>query len=503
MKKFWFIFLPGMVLGGLILWGGGRAVEATSTDDFCKSCHIHPEADQSWKKSVHYDTRSGVHVHCVDCHLPPKRQGYLRQKVKTGVRDVYGKWFKDSADFNWEAKSKLNMAVLHTFEASCNKCHENIFPASLTKKGSDAHLYYLSQTEKGEEIHCINCHLNAGHYDPNFKHDANTGFGTVSADPADLFTEPSEVKAFENYTETIPGSTVSFNMKAIKGGSFQMGSHEDELFRDDDEGPVKEARVSDFFMAEIEVSWDEYMAFYLQTSGEGRSTDTEGVRSDADGLDAIVGATPPYGQPDQGWGKGQRPAISISYHGAETYCRWLSKITGKTYRLPTEAEWEYAARGGKSGPYFFDVNPKKVVKKGLFKSKPDTTTINTYVVYRENSSLKTQMPDYVQANPFGLKNMLGNVAEFCADWYNADAYDELADGTLDPKGPATGQERVVRGGSYLSAASEVRLAHRDYTRTTDWLKTDPQVPKSIWWFSDCFHVGFRVVCEYNALTGKE
>lgn len=497
MRKFWLFILPSVLAGGVIYWGGEKAVEATSTNAFCESCHVHPQADISWKKSLHYDTRSGVQVKCVDCHLPPKGEGYLRQKVVTGIRDVYGVLFKDSADYNWEAKSKLNLAVGHTFEASCVHCHVNLYPAEMAKKGSDAHLYYESQKEKGEEIHCINCHLNAGHYDPDYTHDANVGFGKMSADPAEIFTEPATVTAFDHFTEYIPQSPVSFNMIAIPGGTFQLGSPADEPYRDEDEGPVKTVEISPFFMGEIEVTWDEYLAFYSQTSGEGRSTDTEGVRKEAGELDAIVGATPPYGQPDQGWGKGRRPAISISYHAAETYCRWLSQVTGKTYRLPTEAEWEYAARGGTSGPWFFEADPKKAMKKGLFRSQPDTTTINTYVVYVHNSQLKTQEPGFVQPNPFGLKNMLGNVAEFTADWYSPDAYAGIPEGAVDPVGPATGQERVIRGGYYRSNAAGVRVANRDYTRTADWLKTDPQVPKSEWWYSDCFHVGFRVVCEWE------
>lgn len=496
MKKFWLIFMPGLILGVIIFWGGGKAINATSTDQYCSSCHVHPQATMSWKKSVHHDTRVGIHIHCVDCHLPPKGEGYLVQKIKTGARDIYGKWFKDSADFNWDAKSKLDQAIHHTHEASCNKCHANLFPAELNKKGSDAHLYYQAQTEKGEDIRCINCHLNAGHYDPNFSHAANTGFGTVSSAADEIFTEPAKIEGFNNFTETIPNSSASFNMKAIEGGKFQMGSPEDELYRQDDEGPVKEVQVSSFFMGEIEVSWNEYMAFYAQTAGEGRSSDTEGIRKNVD-VDAIVGATPPYGQPDQGWGKGERPVISISYHSAETYCRWLSKVTGKKYRLPTEAEWEYAARGGTQGPYFFEVNPKKVMKKGLFSSKVDTAVINSFVSYRENSHLRTQEPSFVQANPFGLKNMLGNVAEFCADWYSPDYYSKDSDGVIDPKGPSSAQEHVIRGGSYRSTAAEVRVADRDYTRTDEWLRTDPQIPKSIWWFSNCFYVGFRVVCEYE------
>jgi formylglycine-generating enzyme required for sulfatase activity len=295
-------------------------------------------------------------------------------------------------------------------------------------------------------------------------------------------------------------------MIAIPGGTFKIGSPDSEPFRKADEGPVREVELSPFFMAEIEVSWNEYLAFYVQTAAEGRSTDTEGLRTKkATETDAISGATPPYGQPDQGWGLGKRPAISFSFHAAEIYCKWLSKVTGKNYRLPTEAEWEYACRGGSTGPYFFHGDPKKFEKTGLRAklSKNDTTIINTYIIFIGNSPTKTQLPERVKPNPFGLRNMAGNVAEFCSDWYQPDAYSRYPEGIVkDPKGPQQGTEHVVRGGSFLSTASALRSAARDFTRTESWLKTDPQMPKSIWWYSDCFNVGFRVVCEFDEKTGN-
>ena len=507
MKKFLLWFTPGLILGGLIILGSGKLIIKTSTNEFCMSCHIHPLADASWKRSVHYDTQSGIRVGCAECHLPPKGQGYLWAKTTTGLRDLWGYLFKDSASFDWEAKGRLEYARGHVYESSCIKCHENLFPAKLTKEGEDAHLYYIQQ-KKTPDLHCINCHLNAGHYIEGYTHGSNSTFGKVSSAPKEVFTEPTPVTEFKSFTEKIPKSAVSFNMIAIPGGTFKMGSLPDEPFRKADEGPVIEVEISPFFMAEVEVTWDEYLAFYVQTSAEGRSTDTEGLRSgmkaDSD-VDAISGATPPYGQPDQGWGLGQRPAISFSYHAAETYCKWLSQVTGKTYRLPSEAEWEYACRAGSTTPYFFPGDPNKFEKTGLRArlSKNDTAVINTYVVYNGNSPSRTQAPDYVKPNPFGLKNMLGNVAEFCADWYQPDAYSHYPEGIIkDPAGPEEGEERVVRGGSFMNYAGSLRSAARDYTRTEAWLKTDPQMPKSIWWYSDCFNVGFRVVCEFDTLTGN-
>ena len=505
MKRFLLWFFPGFIIGVLLILGGGKALHMTSTNNYCVSCHIHPVADAMWKKSVHYDTRSGYRIPCVDCHLPPKGDGYLWAKGTTGLRDLWSKWTRDSASFNWEDRRRLEVARGYVYESSCIKCHENLFPVKLTKAGEDAHLYY-TQTKKTDELHCINCHLNAGHFIEGYTHGSNSTFGSVSSAAKEVFTEPTKVTAFKNFTERIPKSPISFNMVAIPGGTFKIGSPADEPFRKEDEGPVKKVEISPFFMAEIEVSWDEYLAFYVQTAAEGRSTDTEGIRNKAaSATDAISGATPPYGQPDQGWGLGQRPAISFSFHAAETYCKWLTSVTGKTYRLPTEAEWEYACRAGTEGPYFFPGDPNKFEKRGLRAklSGNDTTAINTYIIYKGNSPTKTQTPDRTKPNQFGLKNMAGNVAEFCSDWYQADAYSKYPEGIIkDPEGPEDGTEHVVRGGSFLSTAGVLRSAARDYTRTESWLKTDPQMPKSIWWYSDCFHVGFRVVCEFDNNTGN-
>ncbi len=236
-------------------------------------------ADASWKKSVHYETRSGYRVGCVECHLPPEGHGYLFAKAKTGLRDLWSKWTKDSASFDWTARGRLEVARGYVYNSSCVKCHENLFPAKLTKAGEDAHLYY-TQTKKNDELQCINCHLNAGHFIEGYTHGSNATFGKVSSAAKEIFTEPVKVNEFKNYTERIPKSSVSFNMVAIPGGTFKMGSPPDEPFRKEDEGPVRDVEISPFFMAEIEVTWDEYLAFYVQTAAEGRTTDTEGLRKE-------------------------------------------------------------------------------------------------------------------------------------------------------------------------------------------------------------------------------
>ena len=201
------------------------------------------------------------------------------------------------------------------------------------------------------------------------------------------------------------------------------------------------------------------------------------------------------------------PVVGVDWEQANAFCAWRTDMMNvgmgayakhlQRYRLPSEVEWEYAARGGTSTPYFFEGSPSDYTNEGFWNGifGADTTQINRYVIYVNNSKNRSQEPSKVLANPFGLKNMLGNVMEYCSDWYAEDAYSQLADGAKDPKGPDSGTEYVVRGGTYASDASELRSAARSYTRHDDWLRTDPQNPKSIWWYSDIKSIGFRVVCE--------
>jgi sulfatase modifying factor 1 len=488
------LVLAGFILAIIIIKSGKAVVSYTSSDRYCISCHIHPQADQSWRLSTHYNNSSGSIIHCTECHLPPEGHGYLFAKAKHGFKDVYGYFFKDSARINWQEKKLLENAKGFVYEKSCLKCHQNLFPLKLSVNGGNAHLFYVTSKEP---LKCINCHLNVGHYDRNAIHAHDTAFGVTITENREIFREPARVEKFGNFTEQIPGTDVSFDMVALPGGTFNMGSPDKEPLRNTDEGPVRKITLSRFWIARTEVTWDEYLAFFRATSSQGR---TEGQVVSRKNADAITGATPPWGAPDQGWGKGSRPAITMSWHAANVYCQWLSKVTGKKYRLPTEAEWEYACRGGKTTPYFFPGNPKKLTSEGFLKKifRPDTTNISSYVVYEVNSSARTKEPSAVKANPFNLKNMSGNVAEFCLDYYSPDTYKADSSLVVDPRGPLTGKEHVIRGGSFKSDARDVRSASRDYTRTKAWLMTDPQMPKSIWWYSDCIDVGFRVVCEADS-----
>ena len=497
-KKLCCLFLLiGLILGLLSLVAGKKLLKITSSDDFCKSCHIHPHAEYSWMKSFHYNNESGVITHCVECHLPPENNaGYLIVKTKTGLHDFFAYHFRDSASFDWESKRLPENAKKIVYNESCEKCHQNIFTKGLSQEGGTAHLYYEENAKK-LNLQCINCHLDAGHYNPNYKHERMPVVPAEESGQKEVFTQSTMVNAFENYTEKIPNSTVSFNMVAVKGGVFEMGSPESEAFHKVDEGPIRKVTISPFFIGEAEVTWNEYWVFFKETMAEGRLEPDKVINHNARMPDAISGPTPPFGAPDQGWGQGGRPAITMTHYAATIYCQWLSKVTGKHYRLPTEAEWEYACRAGTQTPYFFPGNPKKLSSKGFLGKVfgADTTLINRYVVYSLNSGNKTQEPQFVKANPWGIKNMLGNVMEFCSDKYSEDAYSQTEAEITDPQGPEIGTEHVLRGGDYMSGPEALRCASRSHTETVEWQKTDPQRPKSIWWYSDVAGVGFRVVCE--------
>ena len=494
-KNYLLAGLGGLVLGLSLMVVFNTFWTRSSSNESCMSCHAHPESDASYKLSYHHNNGSGTKTDCAACHLPPKGTfKYAYTKAKMGIKDVWSNLTKDTEAIDWSRKSELEYAQNIVYNESCKECHINLYPEGITDDGITAHLYYDDNEEK-LGLQCISCHLDAGHYDPNYTH----GSLKETFKPSGKIHEAAaEVTAFENFIETVPGTAASISMIAVPGGEFLMGSPENEPFRNADEGPQKKVKVSDFFMGEVEVTWDQFWAFYSETMSEGRTPPSVIYANNSrDDIDAVSGPTPPFGLPDQGWGMGNRPAITMTHYSAQTFCQWLSLKTGRTYRLPTEAEWEYAARGGTDTPYFFEGNPKKLSNEGFLKNifKPDTTGIYSYTAYINNSSNRTKLPKDVKANPFGLKNMLGNVMEYCEDWYAENAYDSIQDGELDPKGPAEGTEHVVRGGHYNSDAAELRSAARSHTEHDRWLRTDPQNPKSIWWYSDIKGIGFRVVCE--------
>ncbi len=492
-RVFWGLVLGCFVMG-LSVYLGSVVTRTTSSNAYCESCHVHPQATATWKRGAHYRNPSGVVVNCVDCHLPPEGAPFFIEKVKAGTRDIYSYYFRDVAAIDWDARSTLEQAARYTFEDSCLRCHQELFPTGLSDKGVDAHLHYRKHRD---EVRCINCHLRTGHFHEGPEEQMVVPEEVTGAyEPAEPPITDLEPGAFESYTEVIPGTTVRFEMVAVEGGEFEMGTPESEIGHQPDESPQHKVSLSRFWIGKFEVSWREFDAYYAQTVTRGKN------EKGATATDALTGPTPPYGSPDQGWGKGGRPAITMTYFAATKYCEWLSQLTGRTYRLPTEAEWEYAARAGTHGPFFFQ-DPEAVswstkwIHELFGGAIVDEQTLAKFAVYRANGRMRTQALGTTQPNPWGVYNMLGNVREFCSDFYAADGYGPGSPAPVqDPTGPPQGREHVVRGGSFKSDPIELRVGARDQTRHDAWLRTDPQTPKSVWWYSDCTDVGFRVVRPY-------
>ncbi|HZH71047.1 MAG TPA: NapC/NirT family cytochrome c, partial [Mariniphaga sp.] len=319
-RKHYVIFAIGAVAMLIFLAMAQKGMEYTSTDEFCNACHAHPHAESSFRLSIHNSNSSGVTANCVDCHLPPEDQTvyHLTRKAYHGFHDLYYYLTRDMDEIDWEAKRTVEASKRFVYEDGCKKCHTNLFPTTLDELGAESHLKHISDPENNS---CVKCHLTVGHY----RGEVSLAMEEVSVAPEELFDAPAEITAFEDFTEQIPGTNVSFKMVAVEGGLFNMGSQPDESYRRADEGPVREVEVNDFWMAEVEVTWNEYLAFFNATGSQGRK---EAVEVDEE-LDGITGATPPWGAPDQGWGMGTRPAITMTHHAAQVYCRWLSSVTGK------------------------------------------------------------------------------------------------------------------------------------------------------------------------------
>ncbi|PIE86399.1 MAG: hypothetical protein CSA05_00860, partial [Bacteroidia bacterium] len=201
-------------------------------------------------------------------------------------------------------------------------------------------------------------------------------------------------------------------MAYVKGGTFRMGQNNGY----EREKPVHYVRVNDFYMGKYEVTFAEYDIFCEATN-----------RTKPD---------------DEGWGRGNRPVINVSWDDATAYCEWLSKTTGKNYRLPTEAEWEYAAGGGSWHQKYTGTNYKN--------------SLSSYAWYSENSGGKIHQAGKKKANRYGLYDMNGNVWEWCSDWYG----DYSASFQNNPKGPSSGSERIIRGGGWHSSTTNCQVSYR-------------------------------------------
>ena len=301
---------------------------------------------------------------------------------------------------------------------------------------------------------------------------------------------------------TLQKLKTTFEMVYVPAGEFLMGSPADEKGRKENEGPQHGVKVNAFWLAKVETTWDLYDLWYRNKDLPRRDeADGEYEAKNGDkklGPDAITRPTNPYVDDTYGHGRAGKPAICMSHHAAMVFSQWLRHKTKRGYRLPTEAEWEYACRAGSKGAYGFDDSKEKLADYAWFKDnaaiedKPDGTT-------HEVAKKK--------ANAFGLYDMHGNVAEWCLDQYDAKSYSEFAKKELTLGGFTKTTDKkwshVVRGGSWLDGSEKLRSAFR-WPSEVEWMRKDPQFPRSVWWLTEMDMIGFRIalpVEEYPELVG--
>lgn len=285
---------------------------------------------------------------------------------------------------------------------------------------------------------------------------------------------------FKGYVQEVNGTTQQFRMEAIPAGKFIMGSTKGAP----DEQPPHEVELDAFWMASHELTWNLYELFLFK--------DFEAKISGGNvppNVDAVTRPTRPYIDMTFGMGKGNKPAIGMTQYNAIQFCKWLYERTGVFYRLPTEAEWEYACRAGAKSEYHFG---------------DDVSELSKYAWFQDNSNLQTHEVGLKLPNPWGLYDMHGNVAEWTYDQYKADFYQQFKGKKV--KNPVATPEElypiVVRGGSYEDESKALRASAR-LASEKQWKQLDPQVPKSNWWYTDAPFVGFRLVRPYKTPSPEE
>ena len=299
------------------------------------------------------------------------------------------------------------------------------------------------------------------------------------------------------YSFKIPGTDVTIDMVPIPGGTYMMGSPDDEDGRKDDEGPQIEVNVDPMWVAKTEINWAQYKE-YMNLYAIFKEFESNGERtvSDDNKADAITAPTElydasftfEYGE------EPQQPAVTMTQYSAQQYTKWLSRVTDQQYRLPTEAEWEYVARAGTKTTYYWG-------------DGEDGIDDNAW--YFDNCDEGVKAVGEKKPNPFGLYDMLGSVAEWTVNKYTEDGYVAFAGKkhqAVDMVNWNTDASPcVVRGGSWEMDPPELRCAARLGSDDEEWKSEDPNFPKSPWWFTSdpARGVGFRLFRSFKPLPKEK
>ena len=251
------------------------------------------------------------------------------------------------------------------------------------------------------------------------------------------------------FTQDIPDDLGQIEMLPVPAGSVTM---DDPL----NAGKTITKEIKPLFMSKFEIRWEIMDIFVYKMDQTEKET--------AAGVDAANRPSTPYIPPDRGMGHEGYPACSVSYQSAQKFCEWLSKKSGKHYRLPTEAEWYYACLAGDKQHAY---TKEELNKVAVFKSNAQNP--NTMQLGSAECGGK-------KANAWGFFDMLGNAGEYCVTGIKDD------------------NKGVLRGGRWCDDVDACQPTSRAIPDAS-WQKTDPQNPKSKWWMSDAPWAGFRVVCE--------
>lgn len=286
---------------------------------------------------------------------------------------------------------------------------------------------------------------------------------------------------------TIPGTEVSFVLVPIQGGTVKVGSPDSEANRDDTEGPQFEVEVEPFWMGKFEVSWAEYKS-YMKMHDIFKQFESKKLRDINEAQKPLV-ITAPSNLYDTSFtyisgDKPDLPAVTMSQYAAKQYTKWLSLLTKSFYRLPTEAEWEYACRAGTTTAYHFGDDPKELKNYGWF---------------YDNSDGRSRKIGQLKPNPWGLYDMHGNVAEWVLDGMTDDGYSKFAGKKLSVAEALVSTDklfpRVVKGGNWDLDPEDCRSASRLASHDDNWRSEDPNFPLSPWWFTsgESLGVGMRII----------
>ncbi len=329
--------------------------------------------------------------------------------------------------------------------------------------------------------------------------ETSEGLGIVDQKPTDGPAVEVDGKFMVPYSMTIPGTDVEIEMIPIAGGTFKLGSADDDAA--ENVTPQVEVRVEPFWMGKYEVNWEQYQAYMAMDTAFKKMAKT-GLRkvTTEDEVDAVTAPSALY-EPDITYEAGEetdQPAASMTQFAAKQYTKWLSLLSGHFYRLPYEAEWEYACRAGTTTKYYFGDDDEQLEEHAWFYDVSDE--------YRH-------VCGELKPNPWGLYDMYGNVSEWVLDAYTENGYEAIVGESGKSKAltveeafqkPTKVYPRVLRGGSFYSEAELCNSTARLASDAKLWKEEDPNYPKSPWWYTgeEGLGAGMRLVRPYKTPKTK-